>query len=498
MVVGELMIKKQNFINKEVKEITISYDKFAKNPIYGKGEEFMGANDCIKTYNFSTLTGELKNGLGLKDFAVVKNGVSYSMLPEMETEFTEIKDIWTLNWLDTQLKNVHDYIFCMANDNIIYYGELSVPECNVYIDHTFEGIPEVVKIENGGQEKFLFSSEQEVVMLGKEGEQVLTNLPKFLDACFHFKKLFAITRGVRNALIVSDESDVRKWTNDNITKLTFSDERGRLLKILNFNDNLYIFREFGITKIDAYSVNSSFGIDHLYLSTSYIFPNTIKVCGGKIYFLTTSGLYCFNGSSVEKEESTIIDKIDKSLTSQIAAEGFLEKYYIACNLKFDDEKIGCENEAYTNNCVLIFDTVTKDFQIIRGVDVKKFAPLNSVNFTKMCAIFRNSNKARIGEFIDGGVVFGVPFKKEWSSPFADAGYDSKMKHIRSFQIKSKSDCVVKIETDLESKEYSINGSEKTQRIKADVRGYKYRLTIQSSTASEQTISNVKVTMAVFL
>ena len=491
------MIKKENYINKSIKEVSIEYDKFDLNPKVKKSEELLNCKECVKTYNFDRKRGTLKDGLGVKEFAVVKDGVSYNLLPQMEGEFTEIKNIWTVKWLDSQLKNVHDYVFCLANDDKIYYSELGYPDFNFSLDHTFLAEPQVVKIKHNNKEKFLFSSEEEVLLLAGSGEQILENAPKILDACFHFDKLFAITRGVRNALVFSEDDDILNWTDSNITKINFCDERGRLLRILNFNDNLYIFREFGITKIDAYSVNSNFGIDHMYLSTSYIFPDTIKVCGGKIYFITTDGLYSFNGNSVEKEELEIIDKIDKSLTSQIVTESFLEKYYIACNLYFDDDKIGCENDTFTNNCILIYDTNTKNVEIIRGLDVKKFAPINSVNTTRLCAIFRGNYKAKIGEFISGVKFFGVPLQKVWQSPFTDGGYSSKMKHIRNVYLRAKENCNVVIETDLEKKEYAITGSDKVQRVKTDVKGNKFSLTIKSS-SDEQEISDVKLNMAVYL
>ncbi len=491
------MIEKQNFTGK-VKEIFVKFDEFFKQPNPSKDENILNAKKCVETYNFITESGSLKNGYGLVDLQMNYQDATYNIAPSVTETRTEIDDIWYYSWAEADTDTVQDYIFTYTNDNNINYTELHYPQYVIPMEEPYTSHPEVIKIKQNNREKFLMSSDNEVYMLALGLETKLTDSPKVIDACYHFDKLFAIAKGKRNELIYSADDDVTKWTEDNVTRIDFFDGRGKLLKILNFNDNLYIFREFGITKIDAYSVNSVFGISHMYQSTSYIFPKTIKVCGGKIYFMTTSGMYAFNGSSVEKIDLEIIDKIDKSLTSQIVTEGYKEKYFIACRMDFKNGTIGCENEAYVNNCILIYDVNTNDIQVMRGFDVKKFAAINSLNFNKLCAAFRGSHKAQIGEFIEGGVVFGTPIEKAWSSPLSDGGYPNKLKHIRAFYIKAKQDCKVRVETELETQEYSVSGAESIQRVKANLKGTKFKITITSTSANEQCISDVKLSMAVYL
>lgn len=491
------MIKKQNFTGK-VKEVLIKFDELFRQPYPSMDEDTLNAKKCVETYNFITESGALKNGYGLVDLKMPYKGQLYEIAPAVTESRTEIDDIWYYTWAEDNDDTVQDYIFTYTNDNNVNYTELHYPLYVLPMEQPYTAHPEVIKIKQNGREKFLMSSDKEVFMLALGLETKLENSPKVIDACYHFDKLFAIAKGKRNELIYSEDDDVTKWTEENVTRIDFFDGRGKLLKILNFNDNLYIFREYGITKIDAYSVNSVFGISHMYQSTSCIFPKTIKVCGGKIYFMTTSGLYAFNGSSVEKIDLDVIDKIDKSLTSQIVAEGYKEKYFIACRMDFKGGTVGCENEAYVNNCILIYDVNTKDLQVMRGFDVRKFAAVNSVNFNKLCAAFRGSHKAQIGEFVEGGVVFGSPIEKSWSSPLSDGGYPNRLKHIRAFYIKAKQDCVVKVETELESREYNVSGVESIQRVKTSVKGTKFKITIKSSSANEQCISDVKLSMAVYL
>ena len=126
-------------------------------------------------------------------------------------------------------------------------------------------------------------------------------------------------------------------TTSNYTKnLILGDERGYARKILTFRENLYVFRDYGITRIINYGY-SNLDVKQVYLSDSKIFADTVKVCGDVVVFLTRDGLYSFDGVNVKKQILGIEYMIDKD-NYYATAEGLQDKYYLAMKLKCDDGK----------------------------------------------------------------------------------------------------------------------------------------------------------------
>lgn len=486
------MIYRNKFMVNPVKNIKVSFNNFFQPVITNKDENLLNPNDGIIVYNFFTKDGSLKNGLGLKDLTLKNSrGVDYVI----KSSDTEVKGLWTARWLNNANTNVEDYLFYMVGNNVCYL-DLKFPQYTFTMENTFTDIPSITKIrQNLTLEAFAFTSSDGLVILNQSTETLYNDVPNIMDACYHYNKLFAITQETRNALVYSSQTDVSLWTNSNTYRIDFTDDRGRLLKIMAFNDDLYVFREFGITKVTPYSMNTDFSIDHLYESSSYIYPQTISIYGNYVIFMTKDGLYSFNGSSVKKLDYTIIEKVEKIESSSPCGIGFNGKYYLACKIDFAESKVGCENSEYVNNSVIIFDFEKKDFQILRGIDIKQFASLNSVNLNKLCAIFNGDNNYKIGEFVDGGQVFGEVYENKWSSGLSDLGYTDKLKHVSELKILAEANCEFLIESDETSKTYQITGSSKVQRIKIDVKGKLLKFSFKSNSLLQK-ISKPEISVTV--
>lgn len=488
------MIYKNKIIIKPVKNLTLSFDKFFQTFRVGKDENLLTSKDSSFYYNFKIQDGSLKTGFGIKDLTF-KNTQNNDYV--LKTGDSIVNGIWTTRWLSNANQEPVDYVFYILNDGKMHYANLEYPEFGFTMTTTFNEVPEMTKIRQNLLEAFVFTSPTDsLVLLNQSSETTYANVPKVMDACYHYNKLFAITAQTRNALIYSSETEVTNWTNSNTYRIDFTDDRGRLLKIMSFHDNLYVFREFGITKVSPYSVESDFSIEHLYQSPSYIYPQTITICGENVIFLTRDGLYSFNGSAVKKLKYEVIDKIENNQSSSPCAGSYKGKYFLACKMTFDDKTIGCESATYVNNCILCFDFSENGVEVIRGVDVKKFAELNSKNFNKLCLIFRGSQKNKIGEITESGAVFGSQLTACWKSAFCDLDHTEKLKHVKEIKLISKGDCSFKIESDIETKTYQITGSNKVQRLKTDVKGKMFSFSFES-TASQQKISKPEILVTVY-
>jgi len=488
------MIYKNNFIVNPTKKIKVTFDKFFQQMV-GKDENLLLENACVEKFNFTTNDGSLKKGMGLRDLTVLDKQGNDRVIKTTESS---VDGIWTARWLNSANQKVLDYIFYETDDGVMHYVELSAPKNTYEFDHVFTDIPTVTKVrKNLTLEAFAFTSSDGLLLVDELGENFYPSVPKVMDACYQYNMMFAITKETRNALVYSSNLDVSSWTSANTYRIDFTDERGRLIKLMTYNDNLYVFREFGITKITPYGVSLDFSIEHLYQSSSYIYPQTISICGNEVVFMTKDGLYSFNGSSVKKKKFDVLDKILKDETASPCAIGFRGKYFLACKMDFSDGVIGCENEeSYVNNAVLIFDFENSSFDVIRGVDVKKFAELSSVNFSRLCAIFNGENAHRIGEFVDNGKVFSQNIECQWRSAFTDLGFTGNLKHIDEIKLIAVKDCQIVFKTDLEEKVYDIVGLGNVQRVKVDVKGRLISVSFKSSSLSQK-ISKPEISLTVY-
>ncbi len=482
------VMKKKTLILNPFKKEAIEFDKFDVNVKALTLKEIEKGSFPAEFYNLKCENGKLLNSYGFKNLTLINYGEDY----EFDAETTDVKWIGSSNMLDNENVIVSDFLFFQKHDGTVKYVSLNdAPDFSITLK-IFESQPIFTKIIQSGNDAFAFASpDDSLVVLNKISISTYADIPKLMNVIYHYGKVFAITAETANALVYSTETEIVDWTATNTERIELNDERGRPLKLINFNDTLYVFREFGITKIEEYSVNENFSINHIYYSQALIYPETISVFGEKVVFLSREGLFEFDGNSVRKIEIDFIDNVQKTLGSQPTACGFMGKYFLACKVNFE------EIDTLINNAVLVIDTEKQTFETIKGVDVKGWTALNSSNFSKLLAIFRGENKQKIAELDYSGNLFSTAFEKKWKSVCSNFGYDDRKKRIDFVKILAKKDCQMKIESDDESVVYDVSGSQEVQIIKINQTGFNFTISFVSNSTEQQEISNTKLYYTVF-
>lgn len=239
--------------------------------------------------------------------------------------------------------------------------------------------------------------------------------------------------------------------------ISLNDDLGYARKVITFNEDVYIFRDYGISKINQ--VKTEMTVSQVYLSNSKIFTDTVNVCGNVVMFMTNDGLYSFNGVKVSKI------KIDLSKYSidniHAVASSLSNKYYLALKLNFSDEKqINCENSNHINNAILVVDTIDLSYQIIRGVDVRSLLPVKTDNFEKMLLTFNVENNNKLGEIVKTSTYFDSNLPKFWSSSNINSDYRTKL----FTKLTVNADENVKFKLKYDDKEVSFNTYKKGLNI----------------------------------
>ncbi len=438
-------------------------------------------------YNIITGNNKLENGYGFKDLQSPTSETDLENESQVSIRGNEVSAIWDFKWYDF-INKKNTYLLFYFNDEFKFcYTSLFEERPTTFIlNSEYTKVPIGNRYAINGKDAMVFSEEERGLFVVTDTyHKYVDNAPVLLSICTHYDKLFAITAGARRSIVYTENKDILSWDDTNTKHLEFFDERGNLNKIISFNDYLYIFRDFGITKISSYSSEGDFSISHLYQSDGNIFSGSIASGGDNVYFFEKSGLKVFNGSSTKSVKLDCEQLLKNGDFSKCSGACFEGKYYLACKLNFDDEEIiGCENGEYVNNALFVYDETSGNISISRGLDIRQLQVLQNPYKSKLVACFYNDNKARVGQLTDDGQLFGQNLVKVWKSMKTELNQIDIDKRVSKLNILTKYACDVEIKSDKESKIYKLQGSDKVQEIKVNVLGKIFELKFSSSTNIE--------------
>lgn len=485
------MFYKNVLKTKKTKSKEFQFDMFSSPAQTDKDDSVCNFNLTDECYNFRTNSGALVSGYGFKDFASPLSKTDLNNESVVVVSGNEISALWSFEWYDKN-NDENKYYSMYFNDQkkICYDDMFGARPTTLLVNTSFSDVPVGIRYKFDGIDSMIFSGEgQNLLVLKGQSQLTSENVPRLISICAHFGKLFAITAEARGRLVYSDNENILEWNDAQTQNLDFSDSRGNLTKIVSFDDYVYIFREYGITRISEYSSDSEFAITHLYQSDSYIYPNSIAHCGNRIYFLERSGLKYFNGSSVHSVEINEIKKLSL-VNNNCYGQCFEGRYFLACKMDFQEGQVGCETTSFINNALLVYDEEGEHCEVVRGVDIRVMLALQNPYKPKLIACFNGDNKAKIGELTKEGKIFSEKLPAKWQSVKSDLGQTGKIKKIKKIYIKSVSDCTLTIKSDEEEKSFALLGTDKLQELSCNVVGKEFSVKLSSQSEVACKISSL--------
>ena len=395
---------------------------------------------AVSSYNYDFSGGSLKTGVGF-----------YESLLELftkesrETIKSQISAIGSIikTFVYRNYNNVkderEDKLLLLSKDLSLFI--LNIKGENTSLERVrnilFTSVPEAISYRLNGEDVLILSSKTDnmVIYDGVNLPYEVLDAPRISSMDIHYERLFVTTTHEKSKVLFSDDLDPTLWSIDldEAGFIEMVDERGALNRVISFNDYLYIFRDYGISRLTAFGSQEGFSVSHLFVSSSKIYPNSIAVCGDRIIFLASNGLYSFDGFTTTKILSNLSNSFMLSNGASIGA--FYEgKYYLACNLKFDDDKDFDETE-FVNNALIIYDIKTKKYTITRGVDIVDIQPVNVGGYEKLYLCARNDNtNYKVVSINNSGDFLSKPLKKVWKTDFYGFGKKQKNKCVRSVAV----------------------------------------------------------------
>lgn len=312
--------------------------------------------------------------------------------------------------------------------------------------------------------------------------------PRLTSAAVHYERMFGVGDPEHvNRIWFSAQFDPTDFTVslDAGGYIDVMGDKGRARKVLSFSDSVFVFWQYGITRVKAYNYQSEFTVTDIYSCDSEILKDSICLCGDQIIFAAKDGVYSFDGYSVQR----ISNKIARIFEEGLSASGecsayFRGKYYLVAESGYLDDVEG--------QLMLEYDTASGKWRIFKGQAIRQLL------------VYHDEGRERLlllgSEYVyemDGAETFGgMPISARWDMPMSNLGKPHLVKNIRELLVTAEGEGLLKLTVTTESAK-----TERTIRLRDQRRVYKVpfrmsgklvRLSIENVSGNDFTVSNPMV------
>lgn len=458
------MYLKVNYPTTVRKKITVK--SFAGGMVDETDEKVSDLSKASLIYNFDYSSGVLKSGTGASPYSD-----NYTM--------TALKDIYPagIHYYKRFNQSKNDYedrLIYFCSDNHLYYVNLKGGEFKKIEGVFFVQNPLSIHYNYLDKDVLLLTNQSKLYYLDDETLYEIKGAPIITSLCVHKERVFVTTSGDGTSLWFSDDFNPTNWaiSLNEAGFIKFSDDLGKLLKVVSFLDYVYVFREYGISRVTAYGDQEEFATDNLYGKVGKIFGNSVTDVGDYIVMITSSGIYKFNGLDSTK----ILGEFDRFLqgVDNTKAKGVYHgnNLYYKLNMKFDGN---------VETVFLTYNTATNKAHISRNMNINDIVFCGG-NINKV--MFANNIGPRVAYLDSSGTYLQVPSKKEWISAYSDLGVSGKNKFLQKVSIYTKNPITLTVTCDNKQLVYKIKGGGYNE-VYPSMKGELFRVSIQEKTSSPE-------------
>ena len=186
--------------------------------------------------------------------------------------------------------------------NLYVYSSGTLYRCtgaygNFYVFGSgFSSAPFFAECHEDGEDYVLICDGTKALRANSSSVQSET-CPPVRQGVVHYSRLFGIDADDSRTVRWSEPGNARGWTEgiNGAGFVRLDAARGEINKLVVWNNRLVAVRESGLTVIRAFGEAESFKVDVTDTDTDEIAAETVSVCGGKLYFFTSTGLYSYDG-----------------------------------------------------------------------------------------------------------------------------------------------------------------------------------------------------------
>ncbi|MDR2201648.1 MAG: hypothetical protein LBP26_02625 [Clostridiales bacterium] len=450
--------------------------------------------------NFEFSSGALTDGYGAEEFLGAEAAVT---------------SLWLYRKFDSVLgRDVEAQMYSTAAGAVMYRvggaGEF-VPLSGV----TLGGPPYVTNYRLYGEDVILICDPLGGMHVWNMADPPykIDSAPTFTGITMHFERMFATGGAENNTVWFTDDLDPTNWNpaSDEGGFIQMLDGRGHSNRVVSFLNYVYVFRDYGITRITAYADQSEFAATNLFVSSGKIYPGSVTDCGAAVMFLASDGVYKFDGLSTQKTLGAVSPSV---LPSPSASGAYFDgKYYLALNVDRQEMSGASGNgnggsgngsgngggnggtsgnggngngngnggngngngaNGSGNNSVLVYDLKSGAYSFMQGPPVSRLCVLGD-------ALYAVTADGRAAKIVRSGTLFGVPSVKEFDSGLYDYGTHA-LKYFRAAVMESNCPLAVTVYTERRSRTRSLTPKNGVCRVKIGLSGrrFGFRIVCESS------------------
>lgn len=390
---------------------------------------FNDSSNGIKVERFYNYlpTSTLKNSFGVKNATFP---INYTSNEEYELNIINInveglayfKQYFAHNGTSTHRLLVY------GGDNKVYINQMLDDTSDLFwlYNLTFNSAPITLNYKKDDSDAIILASKDEMkIWRTGYSPYTITDVPIITSMCMSDGVLFCTIDEPAFKIWYATDLDAENIGNisSNSGYISLEDDLGYARKIVTFDQSVYVFRDYGITKINY--VKGNISTSQIYFSNTKIFAETIAMCGNCMMFVTNDGIYSFNGIKVHKVDVKF-NNLSLNYNNSVASS-LGNKYYLALKIDFkDNNHILCEQGDYINNAIVAIDVENNSYEIVRGIDVKSFLPVKTEVFEKMLITFNSVYTNKVGEIVNSSICLDNSLPKLWQSKELLDGHNSKL------------------------------------------------------------------------
>ncbi len=419
-------------------------------------------------YNVSCYGGVLREGYSALPYTIGSADTA------QVTTLAAYQPVKTWYWYMVNALGVRDDRIVIWCGNSTARGSIKVLRCNtgaVY-DTTFTADPDTDEVlgfcyDNGYEDDFvMFTSSGSLFVLEYNSQDSKSDRLHFTDHAVANKCSFLIRGGTAKPYIFySKHIDPRTWYLNHADAGQFvldtSWGYGRPERLVAIDNAVYVMREYGITRLTVYS-DRSFKSNNLITFPGRLYPETVTRIDSEIFFVTTEGVFSFDGYDLKRRLTELFPLIDKSISPR--AYAYHGKYYLSAKMVSDGKTIGDEaTYTLTRNALFVYDTIDGETSIMRGAEVESFLPIADAAGVRhpVLVMGKGSNEYRLEELKRASHpsrAGNIALKGVWNIPSTDFGCVEKTKVLRKLYIKTAGALDVGISVDGKAEDvYHLTG-----------------------------------------
>ena len=294
---------------------------------YAINKNNLNINDI---YNLTTENNVIEPVSNFSNFfKVYFDKTSYNTLTLNNANIIKsIQHVFVYTYYNTDIDETISRIFIL-DTNLKLYELNKIDLVFNDLNLTFSSFPTILNLNN---KLYIFSNNDLSIMIENDNYPLtISSYPNIVSIInFQNYTIFAINED-KFSVYITDKTDLINL-DSNVAiyqKIELSHNLGKIQKILIYKNSVYIVQQYGIAKVSISS--NEIAINTTCSIQSSIHSNTITLLDDYVVFLTTSGLYLFDGNDIKQIFRQVTKKITGNNFKSVAYNNqyfLMTRFYI--------------------------------------------------------------------------------------------------------------------------------------------------------------------------